>query len=109
MRLSLGKIDKYEYLTGKEILPSDQIQMLDQAKFSYSSLWTAFEKQTKTIGDHGSKQVEGLKPLNTDQQLNSIESSVPTTCLMLKLQMKISKLQNDDYKIEKYNITNKTK
>ena len=43
--LSSGKIDKYEYLTGKEILSSNQRQRIEQAKFTYSSLGKAFEKQ----------------------------------------------------------------
>ena len=34
--LSSGKIDKYEYLTGEEILPSNQKQIIEQAKFTYS-------------------------------------------------------------------------
>ena len=34
--LSLSKIDKYEYLTGKEILPSDQKRVIVQAKITYS-------------------------------------------------------------------------
>ena len=42
--LSSGKIGKYEYLTGEEILPSNQI--IEQFKFSYSPLGKAFEKQT---------------------------------------------------------------
>ena len=29
--LSLGKIDKYQYLTGEEILPSNQKQIIEQA------------------------------------------------------------------------------
>ena len=45
------KIDKYEYLTGEEILPSNQQQIIEQAKFTYSPLGEAFEKQTKTIED----------------------------------------------------------
>ena len=49
--LSSGKIDKYEYLTGEEILPSKQQQIIEQAKFTYSPLGTALEKQTKTIED----------------------------------------------------------
>ena len=44
--LSSGKIDKYEYLTGEEILPSNQRQIIEQAKFTYSPLGKAFEKQT---------------------------------------------------------------
>ena len=49
--LSPGKIDKYKYLTGEEILPSNQQQIIEQAKFTYSPLRKAFEKQTKTIED----------------------------------------------------------
>ena len=49
--LSSGKIDKYEYLTGEEISPSNQQQIIEQAKFTYSPLGKAFEKQTKTIED----------------------------------------------------------
>ena len=33
--LSSGKIDKYEYLTGKEILPSNQQQIIERAEFSF--------------------------------------------------------------------------
>ena len=46
--LSSGKIHKYEYLTGEDILPSNQ-QIIEQARFTYSPLGTAFEKQIKTI------------------------------------------------------------
>ena len=43
--LSSGKIDKFEYLTGEEILPSDQSRIITQAKFTYFPLGKAFEKQ----------------------------------------------------------------
>ena len=33
--LSSDKIDKYEYLTGEEILPSDQSRIIEEAKFTY--------------------------------------------------------------------------
>ena len=49
--LSSGKFDKYEYLTGEEVLPSNQQQVIEQVKFTYS-----FEKQTKTIEDQEEKQ-----------------------------------------------------
>ena len=49
--LSSCKIDKYEYLTGEEILPSNQQQIIEQVKFTYSPLVKAFEKQKKTIED----------------------------------------------------------
>ena len=45
--LSSGKIDNYEYLTSKEILPSNQQQLIEQTKFTYSPLEKAFEKRGK--------------------------------------------------------------
>ena len=52
---SSGKIDKYEYLAGEEILPSDQRKVIEQTKFTYSPLSTALEKETKTIEEQGKK------------------------------------------------------
>ena len=43
--LSSAKIDKYEDLTGEEILPCTQQQIIKQANFTYSPLGKAFEKQ----------------------------------------------------------------
>ena len=53
--LSSGKIQKYEYLTGEDILPSKQQQMIEQAKLTYFPLRKTFEKQIKTIEDQGIK------------------------------------------------------
>ena len=61
--LSSGKINKYEYLIGEEILPSNQKEIIEQAKFTYSPLGKAFEKQIKSIEDHRKKQVEALNTL----------------------------------------------
>ena len=43
------KCDKYEYLTGKEIITFDQMQSVEQATFPYSPVGKAFEKQTKMM------------------------------------------------------------
>ena len=59
--LSSDKIDKYEYRTGKEILPSNQQQIIEQTKFTYSPLGKAFEKQTKTIGNQRKNQISAIK------------------------------------------------
>ena len=48
-----SKIDKYEYLTGKEILPPDQRRVIEQAKFRHFPFDKPFEKQIKTIEDQG--------------------------------------------------------
>ena len=67
--LSSGKLDKYEYLTDEEILPSNQQQIIQQAKFNYSPLGKAIEKQIKTIEDQGKEQV---KAIQDNKQLVSI-------------------------------------
>ena len=72
--LSSGKTDKYEYLTGEEILPSNQQQIIQQAKFNYSPLGKVFEKQIKT---------NKVKAIQDNKQLANIN-------------------KNDDYKINYY-------
>ena len=59
--LSSGKIHEYEYLTGEDILPSNQQQIIEQAKFTYSNLGKAFEKQIKTVKDQGEKQIKAIQ------------------------------------------------
>ena len=70
--LSSGKIDKYEYLTGEEILPPNQQQIIEQAKFTYSPLGKAFEKQTKTIEDQGEKLIKAIQG-NKEQSVNNYD------------------------------------
>ena len=48
-------------LTGEEILPSNQRKIIEQAKFTYSLLGKAFEKQIKTIEDQREKQIKALE------------------------------------------------
>ena len=59
--LSSGKIHKYEYLTGEDILPSNQQQIIEQTKFTHSPLGKAFKKQTKAIEDQGEKQIKAIQ------------------------------------------------
>ena len=54
----------------EEILPSNQSRIIKQAKFKYSPLCKAFEKQTKTIEDQGIKQVEAVKTLKSEENEN---------------------------------------
>ena len=58
---SSGKIHKYEYPTGEDILPSNQHQIIKQAKFTYSPLRKAFEKQIKAIEDQGENQIKAIQ------------------------------------------------
>ena len=75
--LSSGKIDKYEYLTGEEILPFDQKRVIEQAKFAYSLLEKAFEKHIKTIKDQRIKQIEALKALEALKSEESLKALKP--------------------------------
>ena len=59
--LSSGGIHKYEYLTVDNILPSNQQQIVEQAKFTHSPLGKVFEKQIKTIKDQGEKQIKAIQ------------------------------------------------
>ena len=71
--ISSGKLRKYEYLTGEDILPSNQQQIIEQAKFTYSPLGKAFEKQIKTIEDQGKKQIDALESLKPEEETKPIE------------------------------------
>ena len=66
LALSSDKIHKYEYLTGENILPSSNQQIIEQARFTYSPLGKAFEKQIETIKDQGKKPVDALNTLKSD-------------------------------------------
>ena len=77
-KLSSGKIDKYEYRTGEEILPSDRSRIIEQAKFTYSSLGKAFEKQIKTINEQGEKQIKALEE-HGKQLVKSSDEKEPLT------------------------------
>ena len=71
--LSSGNIHKYEYLTGEDILPSNQQRIIEQAKFTYSPLGKTFERQIKTTEDKGKKQVDPLENLKLKEETKPIE------------------------------------
>ena len=48
--------------------PSNQQQIIEQAKFTDSPFGKAFEKQIKIIEDQGEKQVEVLKDLKSHKK-----------------------------------------
>ena len=111
--LSSGKIDKYEYLTGEEILLSNQQQIIQQAKFNYSPLGKAFEKQIKTIEDQGEKQVVALESLmDPNKKLTSIKDFIPTENLNPEIINEIKRTEEIEKQIDRnkmvYKGTNKT-
>ena len=106
--LSSGKIHKYEYLTGEDILPSNQQQIIEQARFTYSPLGKAFEKQIKAIEDQGKKQVDALKDLKPKEQTKAItyDDEESYNKLFEEKLDEIQELSKEiDYKNLNYNFT----
>ena len=86
--MSPGKNDKYEYLTGEEILLSNQRQIIGQAKFAYSPLGKAFEKQTETGA------LKSLKPSNKKDELKQIEGIFPQNLMNDLIRDKFKEIVN---------------
>ena len=62
----IKKQQKYQHcrqvkLIDEETLPSNQCTIIEQAKFTYSHLGKALEKQIKAIEDQGEKQIKELE------------------------------------------------
>ena len=53
------------------MLPSNQQQIIEHARFTYSPLGKTFEKQIKAIEDQGKKQVDALNTLKANNQLTT--------------------------------------
>ena len=81
--LSSGKINKYEYLTSEQILPSNQRKIIERDKFTYSPLCKAFEKQTKAVEDQGEKQAKAIKD-NKKQLANTNANYYKSELLLSK-------------------------
>ena len=101
--LSSGKLDKYEYLTGEEILPSNQQQIIQQAKFNYSPLGKAFKKQIKTIEDQGEKQVKEIQ-YNKDDYKDKLLLSKEREIFKDIYNEKLDKLEELNNKIDYNNL-----
>ena len=59
--LSSGKIDKYEYLTGEEILLPDQRRVIRKLSLHILLFGKTLEKQIKAIEYQGEKQIKALE------------------------------------------------
>ena len=106
--LSSGKIDKYEYLIGEEILRSNQQQIIEQAKFTSSPLGKTFEKQTKTIEDQGKKQTDPLESLKpSDKQLPSIRDFISKERLNSETADEIERIEEEERKFDRSNMVYK--
>ena len=82
-----GKIDQYEYLTGEDILPSNQQQVIEQAKFTYSPLEKAFEKQIKKIEDQREKQIKAIQDQGQLKTIKKYDYDSEDTPFISKLEI----------------------
>ena len=92
---SSGEFHKYEYLTGEDILPSNQEQMIEQTKFTYSPLGKAFEKQIKTIKDQGEKQIKAIQDQRQTKTIKKQDYDVEDTPYISKQKEIFNKLVDE--------------
>ena len=95
--LSSGKIDKYEFLPGEEISPFNQQQITEQAKFTYSPLGKAFEKQTKTTEDQGEKQIKSIQDKRPIKSIVKFNYDINDSPIVLKEKQIYNKLTEESF------------
>ena len=66
------EIDKYGIVTSETTAPSHESRLIEQAKFTYSSLYKVVEKQVETIKDPGEKPIKAFEDYR--KQLNKSSS-----------------------------------
>ena len=106
--LSSGKFDKYEYLTGEEILLLDQGRVIEQAKFTYFPLGKALEKQRNMIEEQVKQQVEDLTVLKLNTLKFKIRCVIPENTLSEEAKNKLNKIKEIEKMIEKENLVQRT-
>ena len=94
-------------------MATNQQQIIEQAKFTYSPLGKAFEKQTRTIEYQGKKQVVALEFLKTsDYKLPLIKDFIPEENLNPEIINEIKRIEEEEKQVDRdkmiYKATNKT-
>ena len=93
--LPSGKINKYEYLTGEEILPYPR-RVMEQDKFTYSLSGKALEKQTKAIEEQGIKQIKAVA--NQNKRLTALTNKDDYKYNYIKILEELVKKRFDEIK-----------
>ena len=86
-------------------MPSNQQQIIDKTKFTYSLLGKAFEKQTKTIEDQGEKQIKAIQGERSIKSIEKFTYDVNDSLIVLKEKEIYNKLTEECF--EKINSLNK--
>ena len=90
--LSSVKIDKYKYLTGEEILLSDESRIIEQANFTFLSLGKTMKNNWKTR----KKQVEVLEVLKLIPKNYQLKMWFQKINQVKKLKMNLIKLKKPE-------------
>ena len=93
--MSSKEFNKYEYLTSKEILPSNQKQMIGQPKLTSSPLGNPFQKQTKAIEDQGEKQIKAIQIQGQVKTIKKYTDDDEDSPLISKQKEILNKLVNE--------------
>ena len=89
------------------MLPPDQSRILEQAKFTYSTLGKTFEKQIKTIEEQGKKQVESLEVLNLITKKLTIKDEIPENTFSEEAKNKLNKIKDTEKTANRNNVYHK--
>ena len=85
--------------------------MIEQAKFTYSPLGKAFEKQTKTIEDQGIKQIKAIQDKRPIKSIEKFTYDINDSPIVLKEKEIYNKLTEESFekinKLDKQIDTNK--
>ena len=92
---SSRKLHKYEYLTGEEILPSNQQQIIEKARLTYSPLGKSFEKQIKTIEEQGEKQIKAIQDQGQVKTIKKYDSDIENTPFISKQKEIFNELEDE--------------
>ena len=102
--LSPGQIDKYVYLLGEEILPTDQSRITEETMFTYSPLSKSFGKKIKAIEKPWKKRVEVLEVLKPNVQKLTIKDLITETTLTKEAKNKLNKIKEKENMVERSNV-----
>ena len=83
---------------------SNQRQIIEQAKFTYSPLSKTFEKQIKTMEDQGEKQVEALNVSKPNTKNLTIKDVIPENTLSKEAENELNKIKGIEETVDRENL-----
>ena len=78
-------------------MPSDQQQIIEQAKFTYSPLRKAFQKQRKTIEDQEEKQIKAIQDKRSIKSIEKFNYDINDSPIVSKEKEIYNKLTEESF------------